>query len=391
MIKRGLVINTFSPYGSENGSTIRVMQICRSLSEFCELDLLCQQTLDVKSLKSKDPFQKKYQFPSNRLVLGFKKFVGALTGKTFAHAYRDPRVQEFIAANISNYDFILCFWLTASVNLPQQLINDQSIVKIIDLVDACSLHFLESTAFNPIRKLIHKLIFKDTLNLEAEIIQKFDRAIITTQREKNYLLNHIPSLGKCAKIEVLTNYARSFSCLDKEVPYPVIAFLGSMDYYPNVESAIKLAQDIYPKCKLTNPELKCWIVGSNPTPKVKKLEQIDGVYVTGYVENLDDVMRNIDIIVLPMSISSGIQNKLLTSMSYGKPTIINPNAVFSNGLEHLKNLAVASSTDGFVDNINLLLKDNNLREKIGIEAFQFIENDLSYSAFKEKLESIIFM
>ena len=34
---------------------------------------------------------------------------------------------------------------------------------------------------------------------------------------------------------------------------------------------------------------------------------------------------------------------------------------------------------------------NNLREKIGIEAFQFIENDLSYSAFKEKLESIMFM
>ena len=63
-------------------------------------------------------------------------------------------------------------------------------------------------------------------------------------------------------------------------------FTGVMDYAPNEDAALHFVEDIFPLVKAKRPEVQFWIVGSEPSERVRALTRISGVHVTG---NVDDV------------------------------------------------------------------------------------------------------
>ena len=65
---------------------------------------------------------------------------------------------------------------------------------------------------------------------------------------------------------------------------PNIVFTAWFKYYPNAEAAVYFVKKIFPLIKKEIPDLKFYIVGKEPPPSVKNLEQIEDVIVTGYVK-----------------------------------------------------------------------------------------------------------
>src|SRR5207253_629452 len=57
----------------------------------------------------------------------------------------------------------------------------------------------------------------------------------------------------------------------------VLAFLGRMDYFPNVDGVLWFAREVLPRIRRSVPEATFRIIGSNPTPAVRKLENNPGV------------------------------------------------------------------------------------------------------------------
>ncbi len=118
----------------------------------------------------------------------------------------------------------------------------------------------------------------------------------------------------------------SFPAPAKRFSGPVIAFTGQMDYRPNVEAVRDFAANAMPAILEKIPQAKFVIVGRRPTADVRALARLPGVEVTGTVDDVRSWLSAADVIVAPLRIARGIQNKVLEAMAMAKPVVVSPAA-----------------------------------------------------------------
>jgi polysaccharide biosynthesis protein PslH len=106
----------------------------------------------------------------------------------------------------------------------------------------------------------------------------------------------------------------------------LIAFTGQMDYRPNVDAVGAFARQVLPRIRAQHASARFVIVGRNPTPEVWGLGALPGVLVTGEVPDTRDWLAAADVVVAPLLLARGIQNKILEAMAMGKPVVASPAA-----------------------------------------------------------------
>ena len=107
---------------------------------------------------------------------------------------------------------------------------------------------------------------------------------------------------------------------------PLIVFTGQMDYRPNVEAVRDFAHDVLPLLWQHHPDVHFAIVGRAPTDEVRALARQPGVIVTGEVADTRPWLAAADVVVAPLRIARGIQNKLLEAMAMARAVVASPAA-----------------------------------------------------------------
>jgi polysaccharide biosynthesis protein PslH len=143
-------------------------------------------------------------------------------------------------------------------------------------------------------------------------------------------------------------------------PHPLIVFTGQMDYAPNVEAVTVFARDVLPHI----PGATFAIVGRAPVAAVRALTG-DRVIVTGEVSDTRPWLAAADVVVAPLKIARGIQNKVLEAMAMGKAVVASSQA--AQGIDAVagRDLIVA---DDPADAIIALLRDPERARRIGLSA-----------------------
>jgi polysaccharide biosynthesis protein PslH len=119
----------------------------------------------------------------------------------------------------------------------------------------------------------------------------------------------------------------------------LIVFTGQMDYRPNVDAVDGFARHALPLIRAQHPTARFGIVGRNPTAEVAALNALPGVLVTGEVPDTRDWLAAADVVVAPLLLARGIQNKILEAMAMAKPVVASPAA--AEGID-------ASESDGLI-------------------------------------------
>ena len=191
---------------------------------------------------------------------------------------------------------------------------------------------------------------------------------------------------------------RNGVAIDHYTPDPACAepghlvFTGVMDYFPNVDGCVWFAQEILPLIRAEVPQAHFTIVGSKPTPEVKALARLDGVEVTGYVDDTRDYLRRAAVSVAPLRVARGIQNKVLEALAMGLPTVGTTSA--TQGVEGTPgtDYLVADEGQAFADEVVRLLLDPAEGRALGDRARAFVEEkyrwDNCLSPQDEVLEGI---
>jgi len=99
---------------------------------------------------------------------------------------------------------------------------------------------------------------------------------------------------------------------------------GVMNYFPNAEGAVWFAHEVFPLLREKIPALEFFIVGRWPSARVKALEKLPGVTVTGEVADVRPYLAAADFAVAPLPVARGIQNKVLEALAMGKVTLVSP-------------------------------------------------------------------
>lgn len=107
---------------------------------------------------------------------------------------------------------------------------------------------------------------------------------------------------------------------------PMLVFTGQMDYRPNVDAVDYFARRTFPAIRAKHPSTLFAIVGRDPTPAVRELAKLKNVIVTGSVPDVRPWLAAASVVVAPLDIARGIQNKVLEAMSMARPVVASPAA-----------------------------------------------------------------
>ncbi len=126
-------------------------------------------------------------------------------------------------------------------------------------------------------------------------------------------------------------------------PGPLIIFTGQMDYRPNVDAVTSFADETLPLLLEKHPDLRFAIVGRNPSRGVLRLAGRPGLLVAGAVPDVRTWLAAADVVVAPLRIARGIQNKVLEAMAMGRPVVASPGAFEGIEAEPGRDLMVAET------------------------------------------------
>ena len=99
-----------------------------------------------------------------------------------------------------------------------------------------------------------------------------------------------------------------------------IVFTGAMDYWPNVDGVRWFVEAVWPRVRDAFAAAHFMIVGMRPTAAVKALAS-PSVTVTGTVPDVRPYLQHADVVVAPLRVARGVQNKILEAMAMGKPVV----------------------------------------------------------------------
>jgi sugar transferase (PEP-CTERM/EpsH1 system associated) len=109
---------------------------------------------------------------------------------------------------------------------------------------------------------------------------------------------------------------------------PRVVFCGVMNYEPNEDAAVWLAEEIWPLVLRARPDAQLTLVGSHPTRRIlNAAARSSSIEVTGSVPDVRPMLWRAAVSVAPMTVARGIQNKVLEAVAAGLPTVVT-SAVF---------------------------------------------------------------
>ncbi len=271
----------------------------------------------------------------------------------------------------------------------QYVLNLRGAFRILDFGDLDSGKWFDYVGFHaPPLSWGYHVEAKKLRRYEKKLAEQFDQCTVTTPGE----LEEFKSLGVAVPCRVIPNgvdvgyfHLRA----QKHAGSSVIAFLGRMDYFPNVDGVVYFAHEVFPLIRRSVPRAELHIIGSNPTRAVRDLARLPGVTVTGEVPDVRPLLDEVDVGVAPLRIARGTQNKILQFMAMGIPVVATPQA--AKGIQAIpgRDLLVAGDPEAFARHVVELIENEKLREGLIASGRRQVEAAHAWSLSMQILDRVL--
>ena len=284
--------------------------------------------------------------------------------------------------NLVKPDYIHCH-LLRTVEYVKQIKN---VDKSIDFMDAFSIGMKKRGEIekNPIKRFFLFSEYKRLRTYERAIFNHFDRFAIISDQDAHYI-DHPNS----KEIDIVPNGVDfdSFFPRNEEKKYD-ICFMGNMSYPPNVEAIKYTITHILPLLLHKKTNLKFLIAGANPTSYIRQL-QSKNIDVIEHFDHISDSIARSRIMISPMVVSIGLQNKIIQAMAMKVPNIVSKSANRAIHAKHNLEILEADQPSAYVEAVMTLLENKNLYNSIIENAFRFVKAKYSWEKVNTILEQTI--
>jgi sugar transferase (PEP-CTERM/EpsH1 system associated) len=189
---------------------------------------------------------------------------------------------------------------------------------------------------------------------ERRVAAAFDQSFFVSAAEAADFRRMAPE--SAAKVGVLSNgvdgsyFAPGGNHPD---PYPDAAprvvFTGAMDYRPNIDAVVWFAREVLPRLTAKVGRTRFAIVGSKPGAEVQALTADPQVTVTGRVPDVRPYVAHAGVVVAPLRMARGIQNKVLEGMAMAKTVVCSPQGLEGIEAQPGQSVLVAEGADDYAE------------------------------------------
>jgi glycosyltransferase involved in cell wall biosynthesis len=225
------------------------------------------------------------------------------------------------------------------------------------------------------------------LNYEVNVYQRFCVDITTSDTEKNIIMKYL----KGVKIGVVKNGVDVdyFKPMKRTNMENNIIYTAWFKYYPNQQAVIEFVKDVFPLLKAKIPDIKFYIVGKEPPKRVHELSKINGIVVTGEVEDVRPYLANADVAVIPLKVGGGTRLKILEAMAMGIPVISTKLGAEGLDVKEDENILIADDHEDFAQKIYEIITDKQLSKRISDSAIKFVEENYTWEKIGEDICNFI--
>ena len=246
-------------------------------------------------------------------------------------------------------------------------------------------------------------IFDCHKNWRNKIFSKCSSYIATTREIRRGFME----LGGISseKITVLAHgidtqkYPQSSSHLRRELKYKhsinpndkILLFCARVVINKGIDTVMKFWPTIHEK----NPEAKLFVVGGGRTEILEELKELsktldNSIIVTGEMDKPQEYYQMADVYVFP-SRHEGLPTSLIEAMSSGLPAVVSDiggceDLIFDNETGYR---LYSENADGFAEKILFLFDNDELRQKLGNNAAQYVRKHCDYSEVIPKLQMVL--
>ena len=124
-------------------------------------------------------------------------------------------------------------------------------------------------------------------------------------------------------------------------------FVASFRWMPNIDGALYLVREIWPKVVARLPKAELHIVGAHPPRHVAREAAKSGAVLCGYVSNLDEAYAHAKVALAPLRFGGGVRVKVIEALAYGLPVIGTPSARLGLTVDLQPRVRVCTDADEF--------------------------------------------
>ncbi len=356
-----LVVDHYVPHFDKDAGSKTVYQY---------LKLFCQAGYNVKFIG--DNFYPHEPYTSALEQLG----VEVLHGSYYANHWKD-----WVKANAKHIDFAFLNRPHIAVNYIDH-IREHTDAKIIYY--GHDLHFLrELREYELSGNEALKQSSEEWKVKELQLMRKADLAYYPSEVE----VTEIHKLDASINVKAIPAYIYE---VNENWTYDAstrndLMFIGGFGHRPNVDAVVWFYQEVWPLVKQKNPDIKIYILGSNPPEEIKRLHQNDFI-IKGFVtdEELQSFYQSCKISIVPLRYGAGIKGKVVEAMHYQMPVITT--SVGAEGLDMTgKALCIADEAEVFAKKIVALYENNQALAAYSKHALDYVNQHYTVAAAMELL------
>jgi sugar transferase (PEP-CTERM/EpsH1 system associated) len=384
-----MVVLSRVPYPLEKGDKLRAYHLVRRLAKKHEVYLFCLndgtvRDEDVEHLRQFCAHIEVVRLPRWRILF---KLAGALFSRLpFQVAYFHHAVaQRRFDAAVAHFrpEHIFC----QLVRTTEYARAHPSIPKTLDYMDTLSKGLERRTEMaSPLLAPLFRAETRRLIRYENLVFDLFDHRVIISGQDLEYIYHPQRDL-----IHVIPNGVdmEHFTPRTGEPRYDLV-FTGNMNYPPNIDSVLYLAQHVLPLVRLERPGTSLLISGVDPSPGVRDLARQDPlITVSGWVKDIRDSYASAALFVAPMQIGTGLQNKLLEAMAMRIPCVTSPLANNAVGAVPGESILVGGTPEEYAAHILHLLNDRAERERIAESGRRFIQRRFDWDRAAGELDALM--
>ena len=307
--------------------------------------------------------------------------------------YRNAELARWVDSTLANEAIDACIVFSSA--MAQYVAGaDAPRTVLIDFVDVDSAKWVQyaDSRWWPL-SWVYRREGSRLLAFERAAADRATRAFFVTDAEADLFRRLAP--GCVGRIETIGNGVDTEQYAPSEaLPSPFAAgslpvvFTGAMDYWPNVDGVRWFAEEVLPRVLDALPNAHFTIVGMRPTAAVKALASAH-VTVTGTVPDVRPYLQHAAVVVAPLRVARGIQNKILEAMAMARPVVATDACGAGIDAVNGRHFVTAHDAATMADAVVSLLRDGEAARMMGNAARARIVARYTWAAQLRLLEEAL--
>ena len=260
------------------------------------------------------------------------------------------------------------------------------------LPTACTHHNLESDLLRLQARHLPNPLVRSYMRHQADLVEQVERRLCA-----DFELNVMTSEADAERLRALAPGAQTTvipngvdtgffrpSSPESVVPGRV-AFLGPTYMFPNRDAVEFFLAEAWPLVRQRCPESSFHLVGKNSADEKTRFESHPGVTCNGHVQDIRPHFAEAAVSIVPIRVGGGTRLKILDSWSMGKAVV--STTVGCEGLETVDggNILIRDDPTEFAEAVTQVLRDKDLRDRLGHQARKTAEERYAWGAVGRKL------